>query len=115
MGHCNRPPCLRNCFFAKLVHSALGVLGVTDLAPVDLEELDAGGGWILESRIDQQGETEVSPLLIQPLLSRILSSYRLHGFLNIVEITQESSSGGGGQICHTPCGCGYVTDMWARN
>ena len=41
---------------------------------VDLEELDARDGCILESRIDQQGGTEVGPLPVQPLLSRILSS-----------------------------------------
>ena len=48
-----------------------------------------------ESRIDQQGGTEVSPLLVQPLLPHILSSAHPHGFLNSVEIMQERSSGGG--------------------
>ena len=58
---------------------------------VDLEELDTRDGWILESRIDQQGGTEVGPLPIQPLLSRILSSAGLHGVLRSADITQESS------------------------
>ena len=63
--------------------------------PVDLEEFDTREVWILESRIEQQGETEVSPLLVQPLLSRIPSSACLHGFQRSVDITQEKSSGGG--------------------
>ena len=79
-----------------LVHSALGVLGVTDPVPLYLEELDARDGWILESRIDRQHVKEVGPFLVQPLLSRIFSSSQLHGFLCIVEITQERSSGGVG-------------------
>ena len=70
---------------------------------IDLDDLDARYGWILESRIDRQGGTEVSPLPVQPLLSCILSSARLHGFLRRVEITLESSSGGGREICHEPC------------
>ena len=48
-----------------------------------------------KSRIDQQGGTEVSPLLLQPLLTHILSSARPHGLLSSVEIMQESSSDGG--------------------
>ena len=71
VGRCNRPPCLRNRFFPKSVHPALGVLDVPDSVAVDLEELDARDGWILESRIDRQGGTEVGPLPVQPLLSRI--------------------------------------------
>ena len=47
----------------------------------------------MESRIDCQGGTEVCPLLIQPLMSRILSSTRLHSFLLNMEIVQEISSG----------------------
>ena len=52
VGRCNRPPCLRNRLFPKSVHPALGLLGVLDSVAVDLEELDARDGWILESRID---------------------------------------------------------------
>ena len=70
---------------------------------VDLEELDARNVWILESRIDQQGGAEVGPLLGQPLLSHILVSVGLHGFLRSVEIKQESSSGGRRQICNKLC------------
>ena len=103
VGRCNRPPCLRNQFFPKSVHLPLGVLGVPDLVDVDLEELDLRDGWILESRIDRQGGTEVGPLPVQPLLSRILSSAGLHGFLHSVEIMQESSTRGGRDICHKPC------------
>ena len=55
---------------------------------VDLEELDARDGWILESRIDRQGGIEVDPLPVQPLMLHILSSAGLHGFLCSVEITQ---------------------------
>ena len=40
VGRCNRPPCLRNRFFPKSVHPALGVLGVPDLVAVDLEKLN---------------------------------------------------------------------------
>ena len=53
VGRCNCPSCLRNRLFPKLVHPALGVLGVPNLVAVDLEELDARYGCILESRIDQ--------------------------------------------------------------
>ena len=70
-GPLQLPPCLRNRLFPKSVHPALGVLRVPNSVAVDLEELDARDGCILESRIDQQGSTEVSPLLVQPLLSRI--------------------------------------------
>ena len=57
VGCCNHPPCLRNIFFTKSAHPALGVLGVTNRVTADLEDLDARDGWILESRIDQQGGT----------------------------------------------------------
>ena len=82
---------------------------------VELEELNARDGWILGSRIDQQGGTEVGPLPVYPLLSRILSSAVSHGFLLSVEITQVSSSGGGREICHKPCDWGWMTDTWVRN
>ena len=55
VGNFNCPSCLKNRFFSKSVHAALGVLGVTNTVAVDLEDLDARYGWILESRIDQQG------------------------------------------------------------
>ena len=87
MVHCNCPPCLGNQLFPKLVHPELGVLGVQNSMAVDLEELDTRDGYILESRIDQQGGTEVVPLPIQPLLSRILISAGLHGVLCSVDIT----------------------------
>ena len=54
---------------------------------VDLEDIDERDGWILESRIEKQGGTELVPLLVQPLLSRILSSAGWHGFLHSVDIT----------------------------
>ena len=89
------PLCLRNRFFPKSVYPAIGVLGVPNLVAVDLEELDARDGWILESRIDQQGDTEVGPLPVQPLMSHILSSAGSHSVLRSVEITQETSSSRG--------------------
>ena len=98
VGRCNCSPYLRNRLFPKSVHPALGVLGMTEPMTIDLEEFDARDGWILESRIDRHSGPEVGPLLIQPLLSRILSSAGLNGFLHSVEITQESSSGGRGEI-----------------
>ena len=52
VGRCNFPPCLRNRFFYKSVHLVLGVLGVPDVVAVDLEELNARYGWILENMID---------------------------------------------------------------
>ena len=67
---------------------------------VELEELETRDGWTLESRIDQQGGTEVGPLPVHPLLSRILCSAGSHGFICSIEITQESSSGGRREICH---------------
>ena len=41
MGRRNCPPCLRNRLLPKLVHSALGVLGVADMVTVDLKGFDA--------------------------------------------------------------------------
>ena len=41
VGRYNRPPCLIKIFLPKLFHSALGVLGVSDVVPIDLEDLDA--------------------------------------------------------------------------
>ena len=70
---------------------------------VDLEELDVRDGWILESRIDQQGGTEVVPLTVQLLVYCILSSFGSNGFLRSLDITQESSSVGGREIYHEPC------------
>ena len=52
VSRCNRSPCLRNRILTKSVHSVLGLLGVPDAVPVDLEDLNARDGWILESRID---------------------------------------------------------------
>ena len=114
VGCCNFPPCLRNRFFPRLVHPALEVLGVPNSVAVDLEELDVRGGWILESRIDQQGGTEVGPLSVQPLLSCILRGAGSHSFLRSVEITQESSSSGKREIFHKLCDWGWATDMWMR-
>ena len=82
---------------------------------VNLEGIDARYGWILDSRIERQGGTEFVPLLVQTLLSHILISAGWHGFLHIVDITQESSSGGGREICHELCNWGWTTDMWVRN
>ena len=47
------PPCLRKQLFPKSAHLALEVLGVPNSVTVDLGELDARDGCILESRIDQ--------------------------------------------------------------
>ena len=44
VGHHNHPPCLRNRLLPKSVHSALGVLGVSDPVPINLEELDVRDG-----------------------------------------------------------------------
>ena len=106
MGLCNHPPCLRNRILSKLVHSAHGVLGMSDAVPVDLEDLDARDGWILESRIDREGGVEVAPLRVELLLMSILCSSRLHGFLCSVEIMQESRSGARREICHELCSRG---------
>ena len=40
----NLSPCLRNRLLPKSVHSALGVLGVSDPVPINLEDLDARDG-----------------------------------------------------------------------
>ena len=114
VGHCNRPPCLRNQLCPKSVHPALGLLGMPNVVAVDLKELDTRDGWILESRIDQQGGIEVGPLPVQPLLSRILSSAGLQGLLCSIEIIQESSSGDEREICHELCTWGRTTDMWVK-
>ena len=50
-------PMPEKTLFPKLVHLALGVPGVKDPVAVDLEEFDTRYGWILDSRIDQQGGT----------------------------------------------------------
>ena len=86
MGRCNLLPCLRNWFFPKSVHLALGVMDVTDPVPIDLQEFDENDVRILEIRIERQGETDVSPLLIQPMLFHILSSACSHGFLSSVAV-----------------------------
>ena len=101
MGRFNRPPCQRNRLFPKSAHLVLRVLGVLDSVTVYLEEFDARDEWILEIRIYQQSGKYVSPLMVQTLLSCILSSSRLHGFLYSVEITQECSSVGGGYMPQT--------------
>ena len=44
VGRRNLPPCLRNRLLPKSFHSALGVLGMSDPVPVDLEDLDARDG-----------------------------------------------------------------------
>ena len=88
----NWPPFLRNRLLPKLVHSAIGLLGVSDTVPVDLEDLDARDGWILENRIDRKGGAEVALLLVELLLSSIFCSSHSHSFFHIVEITQESRS-----------------------
>ena len=100
VGHCNRPPCLRNRLLPKSVNLALGLLGVSDAVPVDLEELDVRDGWILESKVDREGAAEVTPLLVEILLGSILCSYRSYSFLRSVEITQEIRSGDGREIFH---------------
>ena len=64
MGRCNRPPYLRHQFFPKSVYPALGVLGMPNEVAIDLEEFDTNEGYILKMRIDQQGGTEVGPLLV---------------------------------------------------
>ena len=74
MSRHNRPPCLRTRLLPTSVHSALGVLGMSDAVPVELEDLDVRDGWILESRIDPEGGTEVAPLLVELLLASILCS-----------------------------------------
>ena len=76
-----------------------------DLVPIDLEDIDARDGQILENRVDQQGGAEVSPLLVELLLSHILSSSNLHSFRCRVEIIHESCCGGEVQRYHRNCSC----------
>ena len=64
VGRQNRPPCLRNRLLPKSVHLVLGVLSVSDVVPVDLEDPDARDRWVLESMIDLKGGAEVAPLLV---------------------------------------------------
>ena len=40
VGHHNFPPCLRNRLFPKLVHSTLGVLGVSDPVSIYLQDFN---------------------------------------------------------------------------
>ena len=77
-----------------------------DLVSIYLQYLESREGWILESRIDQQGGTEVYTLLVQHVLSCILSSACLHGFLQNVDITHETICGGKYIILHELRGCG---------
>ena len=114
VGICNRPPCLINRLFTKLVHLDLGVLDVPNVVDIELEEIYTRNGWILDISIDRKVGTEVGPLPVQPLMSRILSSSGSHGFLHSIDITQESSSGGGREIYHEPCNWGCMTDTWVR-
>ena len=85
---------------------ALEVLGMSDTVPIYLKDLDARDKLILERRIDIEGGTEVSPLIVESLMARILCSYLSHGFLRSVDITQEIRSGGGRESCHELCGWG---------
>ena len=71
VGCRNRPPYLRNRLLPKSVHSALAVLGMSDVVPIDLEDLNARDGWILESTIDREGCREVAPLLVDILMASI--------------------------------------------
>ena len=103
MGCLNRLPCLRNGLLPKWVHSALGVMGMSNKVPVDLEDLDARYRWILEISIDIKVGAEVAPLLVKPLLASILCSSRSHGFLCSVDITKESRSDGRRESFHKIC------------
>ena len=87
---------------------------MTDAGAIDLEELNVRNGWIIESNIYQQGGTEVGPLTVQPLLSRILSIAGLHGFLRSVEIAQESISDDRSQIYHELFDWIWMTENWVR-
>ena len=104
MGCCNRPSYLRNRLLPKSVHSVIGVLGVSNAAPVDFEDLNARDRWILENRIDQEDGAEFTPLLVELLLASILCRSRSHGFLCSVEIKKESRSSGRRDIFHKLCG-----------
>ena len=57
------PPALKTDSFPSQ-STLLGILGMSDAVPVDLEYLDLRYGWILESRIDREGGVEVAPLLV---------------------------------------------------
>ena len=72
--HCNRLPRLRNRLFPKSAQTSFGVVIMSDPVSIYLKDFELREGWILESRVHRQGGTEVVPLPIQPLLSRILSS-----------------------------------------
>ena len=71
MGSCNIPLCLINRLLTKSVHLALGVLGMSDAVPVDLEDLDARDRWILERSIDPEGGAEVATLPVEILMMSI--------------------------------------------
>ena len=77
---------------------------MSDAVPIDLEDLNARDGRILEIRIYREGGAEVAPLLVEILLASILYSSRSNGFLRIVEITRESRFGGKREIFHKLCG-----------
>ena len=104
VGCHNWPLCLRNLLFPKSVHSALGVLGMSEPVSIYLQDFNSREGQILESRADQQGGAEIVPLPVESLLARILCSSCSHGFLHSVEITHEISCGGRGQSCHEMLG-----------
>ena len=42
---------------------------------IDLEDLNAREGWLLESMIDPEGDAEVTPLLVVLLLASIFCIY----------------------------------------
>ena len=44
VGRRNHPSCLRNRILPKLVHLALGVMGVRDTVPVNLQDINARDG-----------------------------------------------------------------------
>ena len=77
---------------------------MSDMVPVDLENLEASDIWILERRIDQEGGALVAFLLVEFLLLSILCSSHSQGFLCSVGIMQEIRSGGGREICHKNVG-----------
>ena len=79
---------------------------MSDAVPVKLRDLGARDGWILDSRIYIEGGAEVAPLLVEPLMTSILCSSQLHGFMCSKEITQEIRSGGRREIFHELCGWG---------
>ena len=79
---------------------------MSDIVPVDLGNLNARDGWILEIRINLKGGIEVAPILVEPLMAIILCTSCLHGFLHSVEITQENRSESRRNIYHKLCGWG---------